>query len=281
MAETPSSNKDNDLNIFKELSWDLDFWKNNETEVVPTKDKLYYMRKIAKYTSFAMILVVIIAIIFWSYVYIQKNENIINNSMLDPVCPIILWDIKKLPWNDSCSSVYSLYNEYNTTTQKLEQNLASWISKIFIPLYKIVSFKNTKEIVFLQTTYPLLKNNIIDIQKDFELLKKNFWIETTNQVICNNISIDNKNNVDITCNFYSYDISNNIKWSDMNTLIKWDSAVLRASFINFIQKNPNTNFLIIEKPKEYSVETTLDNPPYTKVTTLKLKLKYSKIENNL
>lgn len=281
MSQITSSNEDNDLNIFKELSWDLDFWKIEEKEEVQKKDKLYYTRLWSIISNYIMIFIVFSAIIFWAYVYVQKNENMLNSDMLVPICGLILWDIN--PDQSTCSSVYSLNNNYVQKVSDLEKDTLSKLSSIFMWVYELNSFKDSKEVVFLQSTYPQSKTKTLEILKDFDSLKGKFlWWGNPKQIICSGINIDNLNNFEINCDFYTSEVSEIVS-SDLNSKIKWSAWAFWASFINYIQKRPENNFILIEKPKDFKVEDIdpAENPPYIKKTTLKLKLKYSNIETNL
>lgn len=277
MSEEQNKNEDNDLNIFKELSWELDFWKVEEEEKVQKKDKLYYMSLWAKISNYIMIFSVFIAITVYWYVYIQKNENMLNSPFLDTIKILIQQDLESDL--DSRSSVFALHKYYSQKNEELEKEIISSISKNFMWIYEINSFKDSKEAVFLQTTYPSSKTKTLEIISDFLSMKNKFSPEDK-QIVCSNFKLDNQNILETTCDFYTTDFSI-IKSSDLKSFIKWSRWVLSASFINYIQKTPENNFVLIEKPKEFLVEENEENPPYTKKTTIKLKLKYSNILNNL
>lgn len=274
-----SNNDINESNIFKELSWDLDFWdvKNEVEKKELLKDSIYYMalaRKILFYINWFLL---IIFILLYSYVSVQKNEDMLNNSLLNPFCSILLGDnlSSKISWD--CSSVYSLYNKYHSDNLSSKKNYLNEISEILPYLYAIDNFTLSKDVKFiLEKTDSKIRP--LDILSSFDSLKNSFSSSDKWQLVCLNIDIDKDNNLSISCTAYTSDWSDDIPSSIPWKKISGTSISLASSFINYIEKNP-TEFEIVDKPKSFSREDYTWVWYYTKKTDFNLKLKYYK--NNI
>lgn len=274
-----SNNDINESNIFKELSWDLDFGdiKQESEKVEIVKDSIYYMKIWSKGMFYLNIFLAIIVSLLFTYSYIEKSESMLNSSLLNPFCSILLGsDLNsKITWD--CSSVYSLYNNYKSLNTNLKSTTAKTISDILPWLYAVENFSLSKDVKFLvEKTDDKLKP--LDIMSDFDKLKNSFVAWDKWQIKCSNLEIDKDSNFSMSCSAYSSDWNNSIPSSDPGKKISGTSISLASSFINYIEKN-SKNFEIIDKPKSFSSEIYSGVWYYTKKTDFNLKLKYYK--NNI
>jgi hypothetical protein len=276
-------------NIFKELSWELDFWNSTEdsNKDKNIKDSLYYLKMWAKsFATLNIVLAIIVAISFL-YVKVQNNPNLYSKAILDPFCFALLSDDMKNTW-DYCSSVLSLSEDYKLKTEQLKNEIVSSLSLLSEDIYSIDNFIYSKEITFLMDA-KANKLNVLNILNDFDKLKNDFSGWDKKMIVCDSINIT-KEYIDVTCNAYSSSWETTgfvwwwIVWStwDRNSsIIEGTSISVASSFLNFIEKNPSYNFKIVERQKSFSSETIIWEWPYVRKTNFNFKLKYNNLLNNL
>lgn len=285
--ETPQNPTDN---IFKELSWDLDFWKQETPETnVKVKDKEYYLNLSYSILSVTNIILVIILIFSFVFIKVQNNSTYYSKTFLDPFCFVILWDLQEKNTWDYCSSISSLSIDYDTKTKELKNEISEKLSLVFEDLYTIENFTNSKEVAFLLDK-KFNKLNVIDILNDFDKLKNDFSSWDKWLIDCKDIEISDDETISMNCNIYSssWEFSDTNWWWivwptwDRNTsLVEWTSISLAASFLNFIDKNPKYNFQLLDKQKVFQTETVAWEWPYVKMTKVELKMKYNNLKTNL
>jgi len=286
--KTPESNQTD--NIFAELSWELDFWKKEDIiEVKIVKDKEYYLTQTKTVLSVVNIILFISLILWFLYVKAQNNETNYSKAFLDPFCLFILWDLKEKNTWDYCSSISALSIDYDSKINQLKNDIAERLSKIILTLLKVENFTNSSEISFLLNN-KLTKLKVLDILNDFDKLKNAFSWDDKKLVSCDSIKINWDNTFEATCNIYSssWERIDNFNWlwivwdtwDRKTSLIEWTSISVAASFLNFIEKNPEYNFQLIEKQKIFDSEVVWEGP-YVKKTKIELKMKYNNLKNNL
>lgn len=277
-------------NIFKELSWELDFWKEEvKQEEKQPKDKKYYLQMTLTILWVLNIFLFIMFVLSFLYVKAQNNEENYSKSFLDPFCFVILWSLQDKNTWDFCSSITSLVTDYGTKTSTLKNEILSKLSLVTWDLYTIENFVNSKEVSFLMSN-KMNKLKVLDILNDFDRLKNDFSAWDKKLVNCKTIKINWDNTLDMTCEIYSSSwerVDNNSwlwivwdTWDRKTSLIEWTSITQAASFINFIEKNSSYNFQIINKQKIFDSEVVWEWP-YVKKTKVELKLKYNNLKNNL
>ena len=156
-------------NIFKELSWWLDFWHAEEVKEWVVKDKIYYMKLYGNIFSIVNIAIFIIFALLFLFVKVQNNPENYSKNFLDPFCFLILSDDMQNT-GDYCSSVSSLVVDYDGKIATLKKDIVDKLSLIVKDLYVYESFVDSKEIAFLldKKTNRL---NPLDILNDFDKLK--------------------------------------------------------------------------------------------------------------
>ncbi len=301
--ENSVSNTDKDRNftdnIFKELSWNIDFWKQEvEDNTVNQKDKWYYMNLSSNILSIINIFLVFFIIWFFFYFSVQKDSSYQNSSLIDPFCFLILWDNRAdIDSWEYCYSVAWLTQKFSSKISELKNAIVlwkdknKWLDSIFYDLYNIENFKSSKEWEFLISN-KLNKLKVIDILNDFDKMKDDFLGWSVWNIECKDVKITQEGEMSISCESFSStwqlaDAKENI-WIIWNSweiwkkddLIGWTSITLAASFLNFIEKNSSYNFELIDKQKIFSSEFAWEWA-YVKKTKFDLKLKYNNLKNNL
>lgn len=277
-------------NIFKELSWELDFGKNNDQdEILSKKGKDYYLKILNQFLG--VINVMFILFIIWGFLYvqIQKNNKYYSKSIIDPFCFLILWDLQSKNTGDYCSSLSALDEDYEIKTTELKKEIEEKLTSLFLDLYTLENFTSSKEVEFLLVN-KVNKLKVIDILNDFDKLKNDFSAGDKKLVDCSNIKLSSDNTINMTCDVYSsswekVNISDWIwivgdTWDRKTALMEGTSISTAASFLNFIEKNSQYNFQLIEKQKVFSSEA-ISAWPYVRKTTVDLKMKYNNLKNNL
>lgn len=270
-------------NIFKELSWWIDFWDDKKDEKKEIKkDVIYYLELSKKIFIWVNIWFFVLLFFFFSYLKIQNNVNLYSKSILDPICFLVLSDDMKNTW-DYCSSVKSLESDYKTKIESLKKDIITKLSSLAEDIYSIENFAYSREVSFLLDTESN-KLNIVNLMNDFDRMKNDFSTWDKKMLVCDKIKIT-KDEADFECDAYSSSWETTaIKWWwivwetwDRNTsLIQWTSISIASSFLNFIEKNPWYNFRVLEKQKIFSSEVVVWEWPYVRKTTFNFKLKYSK-----
>lgn len=188
---------------------------------------------------------------------------------------------------DDCSSVSALNQEYAKKTQELRTLITSKVSSLFVDLYAIENFTNSKEVAFLMSS----KENrirVLDMLNDFDNLKNDFSRGDKKMILCDKISINNKFEMDVTCEAYSssWEKSDGVGGgilgstaSKTGDFSEGTSVSIAASFLNFIEKNKTSNFKILEKPKVFETQGVVWDGPYVKKTKIRFQLKYNNLNS--
>lgn len=289
LANNSQNENTQETNIFSELSGELDFWAKKEEVVEIKKDKLYYLKMTWKYMFYSNIWFVVILFMLYLFVSIQNNKDLYNKPFLDPFCFVILSDEEKNTW-DYCSSVSSLLQDYELKNKSLTEKISTKLSSMIWDVYAIENFVNSKEVSFLidNKTNRLLVLNMLN---DFDNMKNDFTGFDKWKIDCKNLKISNDYTLDVECNLNSssWEMSNSawewivwFSWDRKEWTIDGSSITLAASFLNFIERNPTYNFQLLEKQKDFKSDFVVwEETSYVKKTTIKFKLKYNNIKNNL
>lgn len=280
VANNNATNENIDTsNIF---SWFTNSWLKAEVDEIiqsQKKDIFYFLQKISSLIKIFFGISVLLFIITYTYIFIQEKPDLSNNSMLDPFCYIILWDLQNNKDNSYCSSITALNTEYSSKILAIKNSQYTKIDLMLEDLYKIENFNKTKEVIFLKekTDNRLPVSKIIS---DFDELISNYEPLLKQKIKCYNIEIDNKYTFKAKCDAYSSSYTEDIKWYDWtdNKLVSWTSKSYANSFLNYIEKQSD-KFSHINRQKVFTAETTLDTPGFTNKTNFYLELKYN--SNNL
>jgi len=240
-----------------------------------SRDKFYYISKWAYVLQTIFWFSVLIYIALYSYIYIQKNENIKDSSMLDPLCFIFLWGI--INEDTYCSSISSLNTTYANKSAELKNAQAKSIMDILEQLYKVENFSESKEVIFL---WDKSKNKlkVLEILEKFDSLKNSFVEIDKAKVQCSSLVIDSSSKtLSMNCVAFSAWYEKWLKWFDakLQSDVRGTSISLANSFLNYITKT-SRDFIIIDRQKIFKLDSVVwDETDFTNKTNFTLKLKYN------
>ncbi len=269
------SEKIDTSNIFDDFN-DSDNLRDEIKEIVENqqRDIFYYIKQVKKFLQFLIVLLLLFVVFSYGYIYIQKSDNFSNSNLIDPICFLILWDV--INTNTYCSSVESLYNQYQNEIKDLKKDQILSINTIFERVYKLENFLESKEIIFLKNTTDS-KLDIIWIMSEFDQLINEFEPIEKEKIDCFDMEISFDSTIKITCEVYWAWYDRFIKWFDWTTdTFVWGTSISYAnSFINYIKKQ-SSKFLIIDEPKTFSSSPiSLENKWFTEKTKINLILKFN------
>jgi len=265
-------------NIFDEFSTDSSLIDEVEKLKEEAKKDLYYYLALAwKILQNTFIIFLVLIIISYSYLYIQKNPNISDKAMLDPFCFILSASWVEAP--DStiyCSSITFTKDFYDGKLEQLKNEQSIKILENITRIYEEWNFLKTKEVSFL-VNKKIEKINVLKILQEFDKLKNDFtWIDKR-KIQCSSLSISSDDKMlNMTCTSYSQWYERWIIWfSGMKNAEEtwWTSISIANSFLNYIEKN-SKNFTIIDRQKIFnSSSISWEKNGYTNKTVFELKLK--------
>ncbi len=262
-------------NIFEEFSQDEKL-KSEVKNTQKQKDKgtyyyLWIMNGILKSINIVMIFVFIVA---GAYVYIQNNDEIRNIPYLDPICWLLI-DTEFIPKGESCSSISSLNKVYWEINKSMSDKYYTKIANAIEDVYFVSNFAFSNEVLFLLDR---TKNRIspLSILEKFDKLKNEFEPINKGKILCSNVKISWEGVLSIDCNAFSSRWDRNIVWlswkNQKNENVSGTSISIASSFINYIEKN-STDFVLINKQKEFSFTDVADYWWYSRKTNFKINLK--------
>ena len=273
----PEENKEIDSsNIFDEFVDDSNLIDEvNKIKTERNKDVYFYFSKIWDIFQTIFWLWIITFILLFSYIYVQNNENLKNNNILDPFCIIILWDIKSS--DNFCSSIASLKKTYSESLKSIETRQVSDILSILEELYRVENFVNSKDVLFLRDKTEN-KLPVLSILENFDDMKNEFNSVDKQKIQCSSISIDwNKKTLSLNCVAYAEWFEKWLRWYDWSTndTLKGTSISIANSFLNYIEKQSKI-FTIVNKQKVFKSETILwKKTNFTNKTQFSLILNYN------
>lgn len=274
----PKKTDTNDItteNIFDEFVESQDTLK--EIQHGKEKKQIYdYLKTWNVIFMFLNITLFFVVIAFYFYGYFQEKTEKTEVIFFKPICSFILGSAYT-SW-DPCYSVTSVLNEYKWKLATSEEAITKEMVWIMSELYGINNFNYSNKVIFLlEKTNSRLKP--LTILQDFDEIKKEFTssFERSN-VSCQNIIINEDNRMSLNCDIFSSDWDTSIidvKNGVRSILPGWGTSISRASsFINFIENHNSKRFSVLEKPMQLSSSPTIEEWPYTQVTTINLELQY-------
>jgi len=170
------SNDDKSTNIFDEFSTDSSLVDEVEKlKDEANKDLFYYLSILWNLFQKLFILFIILIIVSYSYIYIQKSETFSDSSLIDPICSIFIdSSIWKPDWTTYCSSISFTKTFYEDLLNKTKLDQTKKIFWNIVKIYEENNLTKTKDIIFLldKTEYRL---SILKVIEKFDLLKNDFW----------------------------------------------------------------------------------------------------------
>lgn len=281
VSQTKSEDKkkvttDNILEVFSKDM--MNEKKKDLSDSLGWKDPVLYMSKFTWGLKFGFFILLFFTIVLYSYGVIQNNEEADSISLLEPICFLFLWDEVAKDYN-GCASISSARMTYKDDLNAFKKVQAEKVLSILDKVYSIDNFLFTEDISFLLEKSST-KLPVIQILSEFNALKDSFEPTTKVYAIeCNDMTISNNLEVEMSCSTYSSDWSDsNIMWFNGQTTskkISGTSISVASSFINFINKKWE-NFQVIETSKVYwyAGEPEEWKERYTRKTNFDLRLKY-------
>jgi len=262
-------------NIFDEFGVDDKLKKEVEwIEKEKEKDVVYYIWVTSNFFTFMNMIMLLLFVMWGTYFYVQNDDYMKDSVYLTPVCKIFVDD----KWEyDDCSSVSSLIVDYDKKNKELINKYYKRNIPLIESIYKNLRFVDSREVSFLlNKTKNKLK--VLDILSKFDKIKNDFSPLNKTRIKCEEININSNNEFTIKCSAFSWVWDWEILWyswsNKWKNKVEWTSISVASSFINFIEKINNSNFIILEKPRKFSFVEIVDNNGYTRKTEFKLKLKY-------
>lgn len=282
MSEKDIENLVNDKggssNIFDEFSTDSSLI--NEIEKIKeeqNRDMFYYISLVWKIFQNVFLLLLVSFIILFSYIYIQKNKNISDSAILDPLCFIFInTSLEKPSGVTYCSSISYLKDYYQKQIEDLKLFQSQKILENIVKIYEQENFLKTKEMVFLLNKSKN-KESTLKVLENFDLLKNEFWWIDKSKIQCEGIEIDFiKKYLSMKCVSFSQWYEKWIiwfSWKKNYDEISWTSISIANSFLNYIEKN-SSDFTLVDRQKIFSSEGIVwESNWYTSKTSFDVKLK--------
>lgn len=265
-------------NIFDDFSTDSTLLEEvNKLKEEQKKDTFYYLSIVSKVFQNIFILLLIILIFSYGYIYIQKNENISDSALLDPICFAFKSSWLPLPSSNTyCSSISYIKQYYNSQIELKKQEHSKKILENLVKIYEQENFDKTKEMIFL-TNKSNYSTSILAIFEKFNWLKNDFsWIDKS-KIQCDSLEINFDNKLlNMKCYSFSQWYERWIiwfSWKKNYDEIWWTSISIANSFLNFIEKN-SSDFSIVNRQKIFSSEGVVgESNWYTNKTPFDLTLK--------
>jgi len=141
--------------------------------------------------------------------------------------------------------------------EQSEERYTTEISSILGDIYEIEDFIYSKVATFLldkskNRTKPL------EILAEFDKLKNIFEPIDKSKVICSDISINSKSEFEAICEAYSSDWDSELVQIDSGIVGKKQSGgtsiSIASSFLDFLEKHPESKFQLIDKQKVFFSE---------------------------
>lgn len=270
----------NTENIFDEFVESRENIKDIQSADKWRKD-LYDYIKTGNYVFMMMnIFLFFLIIIFSFYNYFQAKDDNSSISFLQPVCSFFLWEVNSSV--SECQSVTSVLAQYNEKKSNLEEKTWNVLVGLMSEVYGLNNFNYSKKVTFLldQTNSRLKPLRIIS---DFDEIKKEFTssFERSN-VTCADIQILNNSDLRVNCSVFSSDWDTSIidlRDGVRSILSGGGTSISRASsFVNFIENHSSWLFTVVENPSVLISSPTIEEGPYTQMTTVDLVLRYTNPE---
>nr|MDD3720203.1 hypothetical protein [Candidatus Gracilibacteria bacterium] len=278
MDNQTSSEFDNS-NIFDELTQDVEL-ENSLKKMKETKDKnfLYYISFYSGILKSINYVLLIVFLLSFTYIFIQKSETFYQSSYLNLFCPVLLGDVSNyvLDKGENCSGLSVFKSRFVTDeVGTLKNTQYNKIIDILPDVYVLNNNITSKERVFLlDETKNRLK--VSDILKDFDELKGSFISYDKGKLECGELSIDSDYNIKVACSTFSSDWDDDIlgyDGNDKNQKVKGTSIAIASSFLNYIQTS-STKFTLLNKQKSFNL-LPLSEGLYKYETDFSIELKYN------
>lgn len=272
-----SQNQNTDINsenIFDEFTDSQEIKAElDENDKKNEKDIYYYLGKISSTLLWLNIILFLLIILGFAYVYIQNSETKREYTFLSPICSIFLWNGNIYP--GTCYGISPALNEYNQLLEQISLQQSERILPLLGDTYSLENFNLSKKVSFiLDKSNSRLKP--LEILNEFDKMKNIFSPTDKSEISCYDINILD-HVISMTCDSFSSDWNTDIVSVESTTLktLAWGGTSISkaSSFIDFLERYPNSPFEIVNKPEKYNSES-FQSWPYTQKTTFRFDLLY-------
>lgn len=263
-------------NIFDEFSIDESLKKEvAASDISSHKDIFFYIWKGNILLAFLNISSLLLVVLLFWYIFVQKSEEAWVFSFLEPLCSVFVGraDI----YNSWCSSVTYSVSQYDSRISQLEGAQASQLAKLVWDVYSLEDFFSSKRVNFILDS-SISRLRPLEILEEFDKMQAQFTPIDKLEVYCPGITLQSDLRLELKCISYSSD------WD--STLSQLEDGILRqtvdrggtsiskaANFIDFLENAPGSKFRVIERPTTFVSEDTQFGQ-YTKKTSFRLVLEY-------
>lgn len=271
------NNEINSTNIFDEFENEPSLVSDvKKLKIEQNKDVFFYISMTWKLLQNLFLVFLFFIIFAATYIYIQNDKTLENESLLNPICSLLNKTVPKPDDLGSCSSLSYTKNFYEEELKKLKVEVAQQTLSVLSILYEEKNFNKTKDVLFLLNKTDS-KLSVLEILDKFNNLKLEFWWIDKRKVQCRNFLIERwDNTLSMKCEAFSKGFEKWIIWfswdKSWNT-IRWTSITIANSFINYIEKNTD-DFTVIERQKVFNnISVVGEKNWYTNKTSFDVKLK--------
>ena len=267
-------------NIFEDFENDeLLEQEIDQSEVEIKKDAFYYMDLVSNFLKIVNIILIIVIIIAFSYIKIQDSD--ISSEVLNPVCPLLLWNnisYEDLPSIDNnsvfntCMSISLAEKTISESIKEKSKYIYSRLLKIATDYYTMKDFINSKEVIFLLNASEN-KKDPLDLLVKFDKAKNDFLVSDKLRIQCHKVVVSDSE-LEAECNAYSSLRDTSIPWYNWEkdqSHLKWGTSIsLASSFLNFLEKQGD--FVLLDKQKVFRIQEVTWEWGYSYTTPFKVLL---------
>lgn len=252
------------------------------TEEKLSRDMFFYLKYLNSAFFIGNIVLFCLIFIIIGYLFIQNSDAKKEYGIFAPICHIFLWSKDIAP--NTCYGVKALNSELKSKLNALEKRQAQAIIPIMSERYAIENFSFSKKMTFIiEKSRSRLKPK--ELIAHFDELKLKYAPIDKSEVSCRDIQISGNNFMKITCEAYSSDWDSRIikmeKWN-INYMEWGGTSISRASsFIDFLERHPDSRFMVIDRPKFFTIQEVQEEGPYTQKTSFTITLEYSDLFSDI
>lgn len=275
MSEEQNTNQEVG-NIFDDFSLDESLKKEVEKqEEVSKRDIFYYIWKSNIFLVTINIFLLLLSVVFFGYIFVQRSEEPGVFSFLEPLCSVFVGrdDI----YSSGCSSVTYSLADYKKRISEEETQQVEIVSPLLVDTYSIEDFLSSRRASFaLDTSISRLRP--LEILEAFDTLQEEFAPIDKLEVSCPNIVVKSNLRLELDCISYSSDWDrglNQLEDGILRQSEQWGGTSISkaANFMDFIENSPGSQFRIVERPTTFTSDD-VQFGQYTKKTSFRFTLEY-------
>lgn len=222
--------------------------------------------------------IVPIAVFFWAvgagHIFLRTQEKSTFAENYQFLCPYLNYGIT-LPDNEEkgCRTITMIADEYEKKEKELQEQIIAYLTE-YIPIkvsQNIMDASPERKFIFDTFQSKVFVDKIMD---RFELEKKAAQYPWADNIICNGITITQRDRVSTQCTIYG----GNIGDDDSNRKL-WSARIEALRFIERISNTAKSQFIVLNPPTTLNIEMAgaegeLVSNLFKTRTTLQLELQY-------